>query len=86
MSESVYIRHEHAYSELLQCEWISWSAPSPGLLVLRIPEDNCCAMDGAIQIGKLLMPSVRVIQTVYRRKGGVDGKWIAYNYESYDAR
>lgn len=51
------------WSDELQCRWECWSIPKDGWLRLDLPSQNCCDMNGAIQVAKGLMPHVRVILT-----------------------
>lgn len=70
------------YSSKLQCAFHAWKVIADGELCLELPEDNCCDMDGAIEIAEKIMPAVWRVATFcggkpdteYRLMGG---KWLA---------
>ena len=71
----------------LQCDWESWEQIGPGELMLKMPEGNCCDMNGAIDIAQAIMPGVWRIATYaggspdteYRKLKGV---WVAFSQKT----
>jgi hypothetical protein len=75
------------WSDELQCFWITWqSTPDPETIMLSLPPDNCCDMNGAIKLAKSLIPKVKNIMVWEGDEVGtcylnIEGKW-----EARDAR
>lgn len=71
-----------AYSSKLQCCFHGWRVIADGEIALYMPEDNCCNMDGAIEIAENIMPSVWRVATFSGVKQDTEyrlslGKWTA---------
>ena len=62
------------WSDELVCEWRSWTVIAPVALLLKMPEGQCCDMEGTVQLGQVLMPDV---ETIYTQVGeGMDTTYV----------
>lgn len=50
-----------AWSKPLICHWKSWTVVNAKHLLLELPADNYCDMDGAVRVAKYLLPGVEVV-------------------------
>ncbi len=60
------------YSEELACEWISWTAISPGEMHLKLPANNCTDMGGATRLAEKLNPSVTKVVVFSESKKDIE--------------
>jgi hypothetical protein len=80
------MKEPSAYCQRLQCSFFSWAVNAEDELVLYLPKDNCCDMQGAIDVAEEIMPCIKKIivrqgsvpDVMYERKS-VAKDWICFD-------